>query len=121
MFGVVIVFIGVQCWGVYFVFVIVFVIVCGLFLLWQWVCCVEMIVEGVFVMQNFELMLVEVGILLFLFLFWRSGEEWCFVELWGCYFMDEQLLVCNWFYNVNFGFEVFVLFWFDDGIVFVVD
>ena len=108
-------------WGGYFIFVIVFALVCGLLSWWQWSRNAEAQAGADRITRNYDAAPAPLSRLLPRLDSWSLGDEWRPVVLRGEYLRSEQLLVRNRPRDGQPGWEVLVPFRLEDGRVFAVD
>ncbi len=112
---------GVQRWGGYVAFVVLFAIACGLLSWWQWSRRDEAVSEIVRVETNYDAPAEPLAAVLPHLDEADQELEWTPVVLRGEYLSEHQLLVRNRVQDGLPGFEVLVPFQLEDGRVFVVD
>lgn len=112
---------GVQRWGGYVAFVLVFAIACGLLSWWQWSRRDEAVSEIVRVETNYDAPAAAVEEVLPDLAAADQELEWTPVVLRGEYLPEYELLVRNRVRDASPGFEVLVPFQLENGDVFIVD
>ena len=112
---------GVQRWGGYVAFVVIFAIACGLLSWWQWARRDEAVGEIVRVETNYDAPAEAVERVLPKLDTADEELEWLPVVLRGEYLSEYELLVRNRVRDGLPGFEVLVPFQLQSGEVFVVN